>query len=46
MSVALALPAVAETMVGAPGSVAGVTVPEAGELGPVPTPLAALTVKT
>jgi len=41
---ACALPAVADTAVGAPGTVAGVTAAEAAEAGPVPAALAALTV--
>ena len=42
---ARALPAVAVTPVGAPGSVAGLTGFEGVEVGPVPTALVALTVK-
>ncbi len=45
VSVAEALPAVADAPEGAPANVAGVTTFEAGELEPVPTPFAALTVK-
>ena len=41
----LALPAVAVPMVGAPGTVAGVTELDAPEAGPVPTALMAATVK-
>ena len=47
-TVALALPAVAVTLVGAPGTVAGmtgVTELEAAEAAPVPTALVAVTVK-
>ena len=44
-TVACALPAIALAAVGAPGSVAGVTVFDAPEAGPVPTMLAAVTVK-
>ena len=47
-TVALALPAVAVTLVGAPGTVAGmtgVTELEAAEAEPVPTALVAVTVK-
>ena len=40
-----ALPAVAVTLVGAPGTVAGVTLLEADEGAPVPTALVAVTVK-
>lgn len=39
------LPAVAMTPVGAPGTVRGVTAPEAADAGPVPALLAAVTVK-
>jgi hypothetical protein len=45
VTVAWALPAVAAPIVGAPGTVAGVTLFEAAEAGPVPTPLVAVTVK-
>ncbi len=48
LTVALALPAVAETAVGTPGAVAGatgVTAEEAAEAAPVPTLLVAVTVK-
>ncbi len=38
-------PAVAVPMVGAPGTVAGVTELDAAEAAPVPTPLVAVTVK-
>ena len=41
---ACAFPAIAETPVGAPGTVTGVTEFEATELGPVPTELVAFTV--
>jgi hypothetical protein len=46
-TVALALPAVAVPMVGAPGTVVadGVTLLDAAEAGPVPTELVAVTVK-
>ena len=44
-TVALALPAVAVTPVGAPGTVAGVTELEAVLAEPVPTALVAVTVK-
>jgi hypothetical protein len=44
-TVAWALPAAADTLVGAPGTVAGVTLLEAVEAGPVPTELVAVTVK-
>ena len=40
-----ALPAVAVTPVGAPGTVAGVTGADGSEAAPVPTPLVAVTVK-
>jgi hypothetical protein len=43
--VACALPAVAVPMVGAPGTVAGVTRLDAADGGPVPTELVAVTVK-
>jgi hypothetical protein len=45
VTVAWALPAVAAPIVGAPGTVAGVTLFDAAEAGPVPTPLVAVTVK-
>jgi hypothetical protein len=45
LTVAAALPPLAETDVGAPGIVAGVTLFEAAEAGPVPTELVAVTVK-
>ena len=46
LTVAWALPPVAVTLVGAPGTVgAGVTLFEGAEAGPVPTPLVAVTVK-
>jgi len=45
LTIALLLPAVAVPMVGAPGTVAGVTLLEAAEAAPVPTPLVAVTVK-
>jgi hypothetical protein len=44
-TVALALPAVAVPIVGAPGTVAGVTLFDTAEAGPVPTALVAVTVK-
>jgi hypothetical protein len=44
LTVACALPAVAVPMVGAPGTVAGVTLFEAADAGPVPTELVAVTV--
>jgi hypothetical protein len=40
-----ALPAVADTPVGAPGTVAGVTAVEGAEAEPVPVPWVAVTVK-
>jgi len=43
--VALPFPAVAVPIVGAPGTVAGVTLLEAADAAPVPTPLVAVTVK-
>ena len=43
--VAWAFPAVAETPVGAPGTVAGVTLFEGDDAGPVPIALVAVTVK-
>lgn len=45
VTVADALPAVAVPIVGAPGTVAGVTTFEAAEAGPVPTALVAVTVQ-
>ena len=45
LTVALLFPAVAVPIVGAPGTVAGVTLLEAAEAAPVPTPLVAVTVK-
>ena len=45
VTVACALPLVAVPMVGAAGTVAGVTEFEAAEAGPVPTEFVALTVK-
>ena len=45
VAVAWALPAVAVPMIGAPGTVAGVTLFDAAEAGPVPIILVALTVK-
>ena len=45
VTVACALPAVAVPIVGAPGSVAGVTLLEAADAGPVPTAFVAVTVK-
>jgi hypothetical protein len=45
VTVACALPAVAVPMVGAPGTVAGVTLFEAAEAALVPTALVAVTVK-
>ena len=44
-TVACPLPGVALPIVGAPGSVAGVTLLEAAEAGPVPLALLAVTVK-
>jgi hypothetical protein len=44
LTVACALPPVAETETGAPGTVAGVTLFDAADAGPVPTELAAVTV--
>ena len=44
LTTALALPQVAETAVGAAGTVAGVTAVEADEATPVPTLFVALTV--
>jgi hypothetical protein len=43
--VALPLPGVAVPMVGAPGTMAGVTLFDAAEAAPVPTAFAAVTVK-
>ena len=43
-TVACALPGVATPMMGAPGTVEGVTLLEGGEAGPVPTPVVAVTV--
>ena len=45
LTVATALPPLAETDVGALGVVAGVTLFDAAEAGPVPTELVAVTVK-
>ena len=45
VTVAWAFPAVAVPIVGAPGTVAGVTLFEGLDEGPVPTPLVAVTVK-
>jgi hypothetical protein len=45
VTVAEALPAVAEAPVGAPGTLSGVTVFEGLEATPTPTTLVALTVK-
>jgi hypothetical protein len=45
LTVALLFPAVAVPIVGAPGTVAGVTLLEAADAAPVPTPLVAVTVK-
>jgi hypothetical protein len=46
VTVACALPAIAVALVGAPGTVAGVTLLEAAEAGPVPTTaFVAVTVK-
>jgi hypothetical protein len=42
---ALALPAVAPPIVGAPGTLTGVTLLDADDAAPVPTPLVAVTVK-
>ena len=44
-TLALALPAVATPIVGAPGTVAGVTLFDAAEAAPVPALLVAVTVK-
>ena len=45
VTVACALPGVAATVVGAPGTVTGVTPVEAAEAAPVPAVLRAVTVK-
>ena len=45
VTVAWPLPAVAATLVGAPGAAAGVTLLEAAEAAPVPAELVAVTVK-
>jgi hypothetical protein len=45
LTVACALPAVAVPIVGAPGTVAGVTLLDAADAGPVPIALVAVTVK-
>jgi len=45
LTVAWAFPAVAETAAGAPGTVAGVTLIEGDDAGPVPAALVAVTVK-
>jgi hypothetical protein len=45
LTVALLLPAVAMLIVGAPGTVAGVTLLDATDTAPVPTPFVAVTVK-
>jgi len=45
LTVALLFPAVAVPIVGVPGTVAGVTLLEAADAAPVPTPLVAVTVK-
>jgi len=45
VTVALALPAAAVPIVGAPGTVAGVTLLDAAEADPVPTEFVAVTVK-
>ena len=45
VTVACAMPAVALTLVGAPGTVIGVTAFDAADAGPVPTALVAVTVK-
>ena len=44
MTVTAASPAVAETLVGAPGRVRGVTADEGDDAGPVPAALVAVTV--
>jgi hypothetical protein len=45
VTVACALPAVALPMVGAPGTIAGVTLFDAAEAAPVPATFVAVTVK-
>jgi len=45
LTTACALPAIADTAVGAPGTVAGVTEFEGDDAGPVPIALVAVTVK-
>jgi hypothetical protein len=45
LTVAVPFPTVAVPIVGAPGTVAGVTLLEAADAAPVPTPLVAVTVK-
>jgi hypothetical protein len=45
VTVACALPPLAETVVGAPGTVAGVTAADGPDAGPVPFAFAAVTVK-
>ena len=45
LTVALAFPAIAVPIVGAPGTVAGMTLLEAADAAPVPAPLVAVTVK-
>ncbi len=45
LTVAWALPATADTFVGAPGTVAGITLLDGDDAGPVPTALVAVTVK-
>jgi hypothetical protein len=45
LTVAWALPAVADTAVGAPGTLAGVTLFETADAGPLPAAFAAVTVK-
>ena len=45
LTAACALPATAETPVGAPDTVAGVTLVEAADAAPVPTPFVAVTIK-
>ena len=44
VTVAWALPAVADTLVGTPGGAAGVTLLDAADAGPLPAQLAAVTV--
>ena len=44
LTAALAFPAVAAPIAGAPGTVAGVTLLEAADAAPVPNPLVAVTV--